>query len=245
MSPNQTIVYVGTVGFSYEAWGKGTFYPQVLPRSEWLTHYSQFFNSVEISHSFSKAPDKDTYLNWYAQTGADFRFSLRGNQYITHVKKLKGVGEPLKLFLEPALKLREKLSAVVWEIPNLGKDQYKLLEAFSKHLKKYSSVQHYFDFNKEMALEQKTLQLLQDQEFEIIAKIPDDSLFQNKHYFRISQSPHEKKKNEWEKDLVQKIQKDATEKPYFLFFEDPQGGLSVKNAQVFLSNFPEKKQRSL
>ncbi len=165
MKSQKTILYVGTIGFSYDAWANGVFYPSDLPRSDWLNYYSQHFNAVEISHSFSKVPEKEVFQRWHEQTKPDFKFSLRGNQYITHVKKLKGVGEPLKLFMEPALKLREKLACVVWEVPKLGKDQSKVLEAFVKHLQKYSQIRHFFDFDKEMILEQKSLQILQENNF--------------------------------------------------------------------------------
>ncbi len=44
MNLNDTTLYVGTVGFSYDAWANGIFYPHELPRSKWLSYYSQFFN---------------------------------------------------------------------------------------------------------------------------------------------------------------------------------------------------------
>ncbi len=233
MNSNKTTLYVGTVGFSYDAWGNGLFYPSNLPRSEWLAYYANHFNAVEISHSFSKVPEKETFLNWYAQTGPEFKFSLRGNQYITHVKKLKGVGEPLKLFMEPSLKLQEKLASIVWEIPKLGRDQSKLIEGFAKHLQKYPKILHFFDFSQEMILEQKTLQFLQENNFEIIGKLPQDSVIQNKHYFRVS-SNEKKGANEWEKDLFEKLQDSKTNPSTYLFFDEPQGGLSLKSARAFL-----------
>lgn len=231
MNSKKAILYVGTIGFSYDAWANGLFYPSNLARSDWLAHYNQFFNAVEIAHSFSKVPEKEVFQHWYDHTKPEFRFSLRGNQYITHVKKLKGVGEPLKLFMEPALKLREKLACVVWEIPKLGKDQSKVLEAFVKHLQKYSPVQHFFNFSKETILEQKSLQLLREQNFEIISNIPQDSILEKQHYFRISS---EAKSKEWEKDLLKKLPPLKDDKNVYIFFEDPQGGASIKQAKAFL-----------
>lgn len=223
--------YIGTVGFSYDAWANGIFYPSDLPRSKWLSYYSQIFNFVEIAHSFSKVPEKDIFQQWYDQSPANFRFSLRGNQYISHVKKLKGVGEPLKLFMEPALKLREKLSCIVWEIPKLGRDQTKVLEAFIKHLQKYPHIQNFFDFSKEMDLEQTSLQLLRDKSCETIVKLPQDALFENQHYFRVSLEGHTGQ--EWENDLLRRLKPNPSS-PAYVLFEGAQSGNAFIRAKAFM-----------
>ncbi len=233
MNSNKSKHYIGTVGFSYESWGNAVFFPSNLPRSEWLPYYARHFNAVEISHTFSKVPDKETFTQWYAQSPAEFRFALKGNQYITHVKKLKGVGEPLKLFMDPALKLKEKLAAIVWEIPKLGREQNKNLEAFLKHLKKYPGIQYFFHFEKDASPDQKTFQLIQENSCELISLLPQDALIENKHYFRISlESPQ--KAQEWENDLLKKI-KTTPQETFFVFFDDPQQASSIKQAQNFLN----------
>lgn len=233
MNLNDTTLYVGTVGFSYDAWANGIFYPSELPRSKWLSYYSQFFNFVEISHSFSKVPDKDTFQQWYDQSPETFRFSLRGNQYITHVKKLKGVGEPLKLFLEPALKLREKLSSIVWEVPPLGRDQIKTLEAFVKHLQKYPKIRHFFDFSEEMVIEQKSFQLLSENNYEIIVNLPHDTVIENRHYFRISLQDRSLGE-EWQADLLSRLKADPSSKSAYILFDGPQSGNSCIRARAFM-----------
>ncbi len=233
MNLNDTTLYVGTVGFSYDAWANGIFYPHELPRSKWLSYYSQFFNFVEISHSFSKVPDKDTFQQWYEQSPETFRFSLRGNQYITHVKKLKGVGEPLKLFLEPALKLKEKLSTIVWEVPPLGRDQTKTLEAFVKHLQKYPKIRHFFDFSDEMVLEQNSIQLLNENGCEIIVKLPPDNLIENRHYFHICLQDRNLGQ-EWESDMLRKLKADTASKSAYILFDGPQSGNAFIRARAFL-----------
>ncbi|RMG11380.1 MAG: DUF72 domain-containing protein, partial [Deltaproteobacteria bacterium] len=44
-------MHVGTSGWSYEDW-PGRFYPEGLPRSEWLAYYAQHFDTVELNASF-------------------------------------------------------------------------------------------------------------------------------------------------------------------------------------------------
>ena len=43
--------YSGCSGFYYESW-KGIFYPPDLPKRNWLSYYSQHFNTVEINSTF-------------------------------------------------------------------------------------------------------------------------------------------------------------------------------------------------
>lgn len=224
--------YIGTVGFSYDAWANGVFYPSNISRAEWLSFYSQQFNSVEIFQSFSKSLEKEVCQSWYQQTPADFKFALRGNQYITHVKRLRGVGEPLKLFMEPLLKLQEKAACLTWEIPHLGRDQTKVLEAFIKHLQKNPHIQNFFEFHPDTILDQKSLLLLSESKIETIAYPPKDSILENHHYLRIC--PDQGKQNEeWENDFTHKFKGKSQAKPIYIYFTEPQGGLSLKLAKAF------------
>ena len=47
--------YVGTSGWSYDNW-VGPFYPQKLPRNQWLKHYAQHLDTVELNASFYRLP---------------------------------------------------------------------------------------------------------------------------------------------------------------------------------------------
>ncbi|MBL7686200.1 MAG: DUF72 domain-containing protein [Deltaproteobacteria bacterium] len=147
--------FIGTSGFAYEEW-MNSFYPSVYPRKQWLSFYSQHFNSVEITTTFSKAPEKEVLLQWAAQTPVDFKFSLRGYHYVTHTKKLQGPAEPLKIFMDRARVLKEKLGCVIWKIPFLGSGLPKNLENFLKHLQKYPEAEHVFDFELDTRLSNRS-----------------------------------------------------------------------------------------
>jgi len=45
------VVYVGTSGYSYDDW-VGPFYPPGLPKSDFLTHYAERFQCVEINMTY-------------------------------------------------------------------------------------------------------------------------------------------------------------------------------------------------
>jgi len=47
--------WIGTSGWSYDGW-RGRFYPRPMRKTQWLGHYAQTFNSVEINASFYRLP---------------------------------------------------------------------------------------------------------------------------------------------------------------------------------------------
>jgi uncharacterized protein YecE (DUF72 family) len=50
---------IGTSGWSYKDW-MGNFYPNDSKQSEWLSIYSEKFNTVEIDSTFYGVPRKTT-----------------------------------------------------------------------------------------------------------------------------------------------------------------------------------------
>src|SRR4029434_6801806 len=58
---------------------------------------------------------------------ADFRFVLKASRVITHMKRLKDVGEPVSYLFKVAEALNERLDAVLVQTPpNLKKDVDRL-----------------------------------------------------------------------------------------------------------------------
>ena len=52
-------LYSGTSGFAYPAW-KPAFYPAKLPAKQFLKHYSERLNCVEINYTFRRLPSAST-----------------------------------------------------------------------------------------------------------------------------------------------------------------------------------------
>jgi uncharacterized protein YecE (DUF72 family) len=46
----------------------GTFYPDVLPEREYLTDYTQHFDSVDVDSTFYRTPALSTVKGWYLKT---------------------------------------------------------------------------------------------------------------------------------------------------------------------------------
>ncbi len=127
---------IGCSGFNYRHW-KGTFYPSHLPQRKWFEHYWTAFNTVELNVTFYRLPLAGTFDKWHDETPADFAFSLKGSRYISHVKRLLDLKEPLELFFKGALRLKGKLKVVLWQFSPGFKIEIKRLKNFLELLQAY------------------------------------------------------------------------------------------------------------
>jgi uncharacterized protein YecE (DUF72 family) len=116
MSKAARDIRIGTSGWHYDHWS-GLFYPAGLPKNKWFEHYAQHFDTVEINNTFYQLPKHETFKNWRKQAPDDFLFTVKANRYITHVKRLKNVQEPLERFLESARLLMNNLGPILYQLP--------------------------------------------------------------------------------------------------------------------------------
>lgn len=152
-------LFIGCSGFLYEHW-KGIFYPQELPQKRWFEYYCGKFRTVELNVTFYKVPDKETFHKWYAETPENFKISLKGSRFITHVKKLRASAEPLDVFLSRAVSLKEKLGVILWQLPpGLKADSGRLAE-FLENLRPYN-VRSTFEFRDQSWINKSVISLLE------------------------------------------------------------------------------------
>jgi uncharacterized protein YecE (DUF72 family) len=159
MSETACDIRIGTSGWHYDHWG-GRFYPDKLPRSKWFEHYAQHFDTVEINNTFYQLPKHETFKNWHKQAPDNFLFTVKANRYITHVKRLKNVQEPLQRFLERARLLKNNLGTILYQLPpGLHKDLDRL-DAFIRLLPKDQTA--VFEFRHKSWLSEDTYELLRE-----------------------------------------------------------------------------------
>ncbi len=132
----KTKVFIGTSGYNYKHWGGGVFYPENLPSTQWLNHYTAHFKTVELNVTFYRLPGRKTFAGWHRQTPAGFSFAIKGNRFITHLKKLKDSKDSLRIFFRNASALKEKLSVVLWQLPANFHLNLERLDEFSTLLTK-------------------------------------------------------------------------------------------------------------
>ena len=74
---------IGTSGWTYEDWRR-RFYPEEIPRKDWLSWYAQLFATTEINGSFYRTPSCEAVRQWRERTPANFRFAWKASKFITH-----------------------------------------------------------------------------------------------------------------------------------------------------------------
>jgi uncharacterized protein YecE (DUF72 family) len=122
---------VGTSGYAYKPW-KGEFYPEKLPDKEMLNYYATQFSTVEINNTFYRLPTEKVVAQWAASVPAGFQFAMKCNQKITHIMRLKNVGELLGHFLQVASVMQQenKLGPILVQLPPYFKFDAAVLEEF-------------------------------------------------------------------------------------------------------------------
>lgn len=147
-------VFIGTSGWNYDEWQDGLY--AGVPRRERLVHYARWFNAVEVNATFYRLQKPETLARWRNDTPADFRFSIKGNRYLTHNKKLHDPVDSVELERDNAHSLGCGLAAVLWQLPgNLSKDMARLQD-FCAALDRWSGVRHAVEFRHRSWFDEET-----------------------------------------------------------------------------------------
>jgi uncharacterized protein YecE (DUF72 family) len=110
-------IYIGISGWRYAPW-RGVFYPPGLAQARELDYASRFLPSIEINGSFYALQRPASYAAWYDATPPGFVFAVKGNRFLTHMLKLRGVETPLANVLASGVfALRDKLGPFLWQFP--------------------------------------------------------------------------------------------------------------------------------
>jgi uncharacterized protein YecE (DUF72 family) len=109
-------IYAGTSGYGYKEW-KGIFYPEKIPAREMLRFYSERLGTVEINNTFYHMPTEAVLSSWAEQVPHDFVFALKAPQVITHLKRLRNVGEETEYLFRTLSLLGGKLGPVLFQFP--------------------------------------------------------------------------------------------------------------------------------
>ncbi len=124
-------VYAGTSGWAYPQW-KPEFYPAKLAAAKFLGYYGTRLNSVEVNHTFRRFPTEKLLTGWIAATPPEFKFAVKANQTITHIKRLRGAAEYTLQFFSALRPMQEesRLGPVLFQLPPYLKCDLELLTDF-------------------------------------------------------------------------------------------------------------------
>lgn len=110
-------IRIGISGWTYPPWRK-VFYPDGLPQRRELEYASRALSTIEINGTFYGLQKPASYRKWSAETPDDFIFAVKGNRFITHIRRLREVEVPLaNFFASGPLELGDKLGPFLWQLP--------------------------------------------------------------------------------------------------------------------------------
>ena len=127
-------IYIGTSGWIYDHW-REEFYPKDCPKTKWLDFYARHYSTVELNASFYRLPKPQTFENWRKRTPDNFLWAVKANRYITHIKRIKDVEEPLERFFSSVESLKEKLGPILIQLPPSLSFDEAVFSSFCQQLK--------------------------------------------------------------------------------------------------------------
>ena len=136
-------IHVGCSGWVYKHW-RGILYPEGLPQKRWFERYAEEFDTVEINASFYRLPLASTFEGWRNKAPPGFRYAVKVNRFITHLKKLRDCEEAVAQFIALARPLGQTLGPLLYQLPPSLKRDLQRLEDFLKLLP--SDLVHVFEF---------------------------------------------------------------------------------------------------
>src|SRR3954471_16760056 len=92
-------VRIGCSGWNYADW-RGGLYPEGLATKNWLERYAEGFDTVEVNSTFYRLARPDAVRRWVEQTPDGFLFAVKASRYLTHVRRLRELGEGVERFYE-------------------------------------------------------------------------------------------------------------------------------------------------
>jgi uncharacterized protein YecE (DUF72 family) len=155
------VYWVGTSGWQYRHW-RGDFYPQKLPQREWFNHYASVFSTVELNNSFYRQPSDAAWERWREKAPEGFRFAVKANRFITHIKRFADPEQPIERFVKGATKLGPHLGPALFQAPpsfHKNEENARRLEAFFEELP--NDLPSVIEFRHKSWYTQATLKLLQ------------------------------------------------------------------------------------
>jgi uncharacterized protein YecE (DUF72 family) len=124
-------IYAGTSGWAYPTW-KPEFYPAGTPAKRFLEFYATQLTSVEVNYTFRTLPTAKMLDGWLSATPANFRFSFKAPQRITHFKRLRESEDDVAQFVAALEPVRQagKLGLLLFQLPPNFKADAERLSGF-------------------------------------------------------------------------------------------------------------------
>jgi len=128
--PGKTTIRVGCAKWGRKDW-VGKIYPKGTKEADFLAHYAKHFDCIELNATFYRMPTAAQTAGWRSKVGDDFRFCPKFTDQITHIKRLKDVGETVDRFLDGISGFGNTLGPIfLMPHPGMAPKTLDTLEAF-------------------------------------------------------------------------------------------------------------------
>ncbi|MEM1120528.1 MAG: DUF72 domain-containing protein [Bacteroidota bacterium] len=126
----QSTLYIGCTGWSMKEW-VGHVYPKTAKTKDYLKHYTQQFNTIELNTTHYRIPNFETVQKWKTGSAADFKFCPKIPQSISHSSGMGLNDGKLIAFCEAIQQLDEKMGCCFMQLPPyFGVDRLNILKSF-------------------------------------------------------------------------------------------------------------------
>ncbi len=111
-------IRIGCSGWQYQSW-REVLYPKGLAQRNWLRRYAEVFDTVEVNATFYRLAKPAAVAAWLEQTPPDFLFTLKGSQFLTHMKRLLDLEQGPERFFASVAPVVEspKCGPILWQLP--------------------------------------------------------------------------------------------------------------------------------
>ena len=154
---SQARIHVGCSGWVYRHW-RGIFYPEGLPQKRWFERYAEEFDTVEINASFYRVPLATTFEGWREKAPPGFRYAVKVNRFITHMKKLLECEAETDRFIDLARPLGKALGPLLYQLPPSLDKNVERLDTFLARLP--ADLDHVVEFRHKSWYDEEVLALL-------------------------------------------------------------------------------------
>jgi len=140
-------IYVGCAKWGRTEW-VGKIYPPKTKEKDFLQHYVQHYNSIELNATHYKIYDAEAIQKWAAKAGnKDFKFCPKMYKGVTHFGSLKGKDALTDDFLKGVLAFGKHLGPVFIQVsenfsPNRKAELFDYLAGLPTDLQFFVEVRH-------------------------------------------------------------------------------------------------------
>ena len=158
-------VYIGCAKWGRTDW-IGKLYPKGTKQSDFLQHYVQHFNCIELNAMFYQLFPKPTVQKWADTAPKGFKFCPKFTQSITHIKRLKNAERDTENFIDTVSVFGDKLGTSFIQLgDNFGPKDYASIHDYLRSLPKGFDAAIEFrhpDLHKDTALVHDTYTLMRE-----------------------------------------------------------------------------------